>query len=548
MKRIKERIEGFLKEKGIEQPDIWLKRIKVEEPKREEFGDLSTNAAMVLSKELKKKPRDLAEDLKKVLESLFFVKEVKVEGPGFVNIFLSPEGVISLLKDAESLEDEFGSSSIGKGKKVLVEFVSANPTGPLHIGHGRGAALGDALSNLLEKVGYTVEREYYINDAGTQMKILGRSVYLRYLQLFLKEVEFPEGHYMGDYIVEIAEEIKGEHGDRFLNLDEEKAVDEISRIAEEKIMNMIKEDLENFGVNYDRFYSESDLYKKGLVERALKALEDAGYIYEEDGALWFRSTSFGDEKDRVIRRRNGEYTYFASDIAYHMEKFERGFDILVDIWGADHHGYIKRLKGAIKALGKDDEKLKILLTSMVNLLKGGKPVSMSTRRGEFYPLKDLLDEVGKDVARFVYLTRDHNSPLDFDIDKAKEMSSENPVFYVQYCHARICSMKRKAKERGVEDWKEVNPSKLNLPEEISMAKKILLFPHLLEELSENFEVHKLTYYLYDLSSRFHSYYNKHRVIGEDTELTKARLFLSEMVRRTVNIGLDILGVEAPEEM
>ncbi len=546
---IKRKISEFLQEKKAKEWEKLIARVKVEEPKREEFGDISTNAAMVLSKPLGEKPRDIAREIIPFLQELGLIEDVKIEGPGFINMFLNWKAVFSLLKEAEKEGDSFFFVNLGMGKKVLLEFVSANPTGPLHIGHGRGAALGDALANILEKVGFEVTKEYYVNDAGSQMKILGRSVYLRYLQLFLRDVEFPEGHYMGDYIVEIARKVRERHGERFLNMEEDKAVEELSRIASEMIMESIKEDLELFGIKYDSFYSESDLYRKGLVEKAISILKDKGLVYEKDGALWFKSTAFGDEKDRVIRRKNGEYTYFATDIAYHMNKFERGYQLLINIWGADHHGYVKRLKGAIRALGRDDSDLRILLTSMVNLIKGGKQVSMSTRKGEFYTLRKLIEEVGKDAARFIYLTRDHESPLDFDIDKAKEMSSENPVFYVQYCHARICSIKSKAKERGIETGGEdPNLLLLTLKEERNMAKKILLFPSLIEEVATNLEPHKLTYYLYELSSIFHSYYNRNRVLGENMDLTMARLFLSEMVRRVINTGLSLLGVSAPERM
>ena len=542
IKEVEREIEAFFKDLEREK----LRKVKVEEPKRKEFGDLSTNAALVLSKELGESPREIALRLSEHLKALPYVEKVEVAGPGFVNIFLG-KGIFELLKKAQEEGMDFGRSDIGKGKKVLVEFVSANPTGPLHIGHGRIAAFGDALSRILERAGFSVHREYYINDAGTQMEILGRSVYLRYLELFLRDVEFPEDHYKGAYIIEIAKKVKEEMGDKYLKMDEERAIEELSQIAAQEIMGWIEKDLKDFGVVYDSYFSERSLYKSGAVEEAIKALSDS--VYEEDGALWFKSTLYGDEKDRVLRRKNGQYTYFASDIAYHLDKFRRGFDELIDIWGADHHGYVERLKGAIKALGYDPERLKIVLVQMVNLVKGGKQVAMSTRKGEFYPLEKLLEEVGRDAARFIYLTRDSNSPLDFDVDKAKEMSSENPVFYVQYCHARICSVKRKAEERGIkeEDFLHASMDVLDLPQERELAKKVLFFPKLVEEMALNLEPHKLTYYLYDLSSSFHSYYNSHRILGEG-EKTPARLLLSEMVRRTVNIGLELLGVSAPESM
>ncbi len=542
IKEVEKEIEAFFRDLGREK----LRKVKVEEPKRKEFGDLSTNAALVLSKELGENPRDLALKLSEYLKVLPYVERIEVAGPGFVNIFLG-KGIFELLKKAREEGMGFGRSDLGKGKKVLVEFVSANPTGPLHIGHGRIAAFGDALSRILERAGFSVHREYYINDAGTQMEILGRSVYLRYLELFLRDVDFPEDHYKGAYIVEIAKKVKEEKGDKYLKMDEEKAIEELSQIAAKEIMAWIEKDLRDFGVVYDSYFSERSLYESGAVEEAIKALSDK--VYEEDGALWFKSTLYGDEKDRVLRRKNGQYTYFASDIAYHLNKFKRGFDELIDIWGADHHGYVERLRGAIKALGYDPERLKIILVQMVNLVKGGRQVAMSTRKGEFYPLEKLLEEVGKDAARFIYLTRDSSSPLDFDVDKAKEMSSENPVFYVQYCHARICSVERKAAERGIkeEDFLHASMDVLDLPQERELAKKVLFFPKLVEEMALNLEPHKLTYYLYDLSSSFHSYYNSHRILGEG-EKTLARLLLSEMVRRAVNIGLGLLGVSAPESM
>jgi arginyl-tRNA synthetase len=418
------------------------------------------------------------------------------------------------------------------------------------VGHGRGAAVGDALASILEATGHRVEREYYINDAGTQIETLGRSVFLRYQQLLGRQVEFPETCYQGDYIQTLAKEMQEVHGDSYFNSAEEEVLPLFSNFAAHSILKGIRQDLEDFGVHYDRWFSENSLYENGAVDRVISTLKASGNIFEKDGALWFRSTALGDEKDRVVVRANGMTTYLASDLAYHQDKYLRGFDLVINLWGADHHGYMERMYAGVMALGRKREDLRLLLVQLVNLLRKGKQVTMSTRAGEFVTLKDVIDEVGRDAARFIFLTRRSDSPLEFDLELAKEKSADNPVYYVQYAHARISSIIRLAKERQLDlDGPEnLDLKRLSLSEEMALIKQLSLYPEVVENSARFLEPHRLPYYLTELASAFHSYYKHHRIIQDDLGLAQARYHLVKAIRVVVGNGLGLLGVSAPEQM
>ncbi len=517
--------------------------IEVEIPKNEAFGDLSTPIAMELAKHLKKYPRAVAEEIILALDGEFF-EEVSVAGPGFINFKFKREFVLSKFSELLHKEEEFLRQKLSNGQKVQIEFVSANPTGPLHLGHGRGAAIGSALANILREAGYEVSTEYYINDAGRQVELLGLSVYYALERLFGKEVQMPEDCYKGDYIFDLAEEIYKTYGDGIKNKSFEEIGPFLIEFSYQKILKEIRTDLEEFGVEFNSWVSEKKLYHTGEVQRALINLKEAGYIYEKDGALWFRSTSFGDDKDRVVIKSDGTYTYFASDIAYHKNKIDRGYDELINIWGADHHGYIPRVKAAVQALGMSPSQIKILLVQMVNLLKEGKPFQMSKRAGTFVTLRDLMDEIGADTTRFIFLTRRHDSHLEFDVEVTKKQSHENPVFYVQYAHARINSIFAKAEKGSVKEF----IGELFNEDELKIIKKLLQYP-MIFELSVHFrEPHRITFYLQELASLFHSYYHKYRVISEDEDLTHTRLALCKGIMIVLRHGLRMLGVKAPERM
>lgn len=523
----------------------------LEYPREERHGDYATNIAMAMASHTGKAPREIAEAIVRCIEDdAGIIERVEVAGPGFINFFLKEAYWRYFLREADRKGERYGEGEVGRGKRVLVEFLSANPTGPLHIGHGRIAAFGDALVNLLEKVGYEVEREYYINNIGTQMQLLGRSVYLRYLQEWGREVVFPPDGYQGTYIREIAHDIKKEGGDKYLRAPEEEVIETIGHKAAEVILGWIKDDLERFRVRFDRWYCETDLYDSGLAPRLLEELRGKGYLYEDGGALWFKSTLFGDEKDRVVIRANDVATYFASDIAYHKDKYDRGYDLLINIWGADHHGYIPRMEAAIQAVGCDSSLFKVILVQLVNLWRGGKQVSMSTRTGEFTSLQEVMDEVGVDACRYFFMLRRADSPLDFDLELAKNEGTENPVYYVQYVHARIASIFKKAAEQDVAipAFDDVDIALLRLPEERLLAKRVAIFPELVEGMALALEPHRLTSYLQDLAGLFHGYYNKHRVIAEDREVTNARLLLVKTIQGVVHSALGVLGIAAPVEM
>lgn len=547
---IKNAIDNLRKNGGIKTEDT--PDIIIERPKRDEFGDYATNVAMLLASKEARPPRQIAEAIVKEIKPSAYVKKAEIAGPGFINIFMQDDYWLNLLKEVYSLKERYGTSNIGAGKKVQVEFVSANPTGPLHIGHGRGAAVGDALVNILKAAGYDVTKEYYINDRGRQVETLGRSVYLRYLELFGKGMELPEDAYKGGYIKDLAGDYKQKFGDSYAVMGyKEDSVSKFADFAKGALLEHIKKDLRDFGVEFDRWFSENDdLYNKNFVTKAIEELEMKGVIFEEEGAKWFRTTMFGDDKDRVLRKADGELTYFAADIAYHKNKMERGLHSIVNIWGADHHGYEARVRAALKAFGYDDSALKIIFIQLVSLLRNGAPVPMGKREGEFVTLRQVIDEVGKDACRFFFLMRKSDAHLDFDLELAKKQAPENPVFYVQYAHARICSIIKHAKEKEITSPKteDVNIKLLRLKEELDIIKKLAFFPDIVKGSAIAMEPHRITFYLQELAAMFHPYYNKNRVVTEDAKLTDARLYLCEAVRIVLQNGLKLLGISAPEEM
>jgi arginyl-tRNA synthetase len=526
--------------------------IEIEEPKVEHQGDFSTNIAMKMAKIQKMPPRKVAEAILSVLDDPdTLLAKHEIAGPGFINFFIQNSSWYPFLKQIHEQAEAYGSSNIGNGKKIQVEFVSANPTGPLHVGHGRGAAVGDSMSSILSCCGYDVQKEYYVNDSGRQIRTLGLSVFLRYQELFGNPVAFPEDCYQGDYIKEIAESLQKKFGADLLEKQKEDAVHQCAKYAAETILDGIKTDLLDFHVTFDRWYSEQSLFDSGKVDAVLAELKKKKIIYEKDGANWFRTSDYGDEKDRVVIRENGLTTYFASDIAYHRDKYQRGFDRVIDVWGADHHGYIQRIAASVEAGGYQRDQFHVILVHLVNLLRGGEPVAMSTRSGEFVTLKDVVDEVGSDAARFIFLTRHYESPLDFDLEVAAKKTNENPVYYVQYVHARICSIGKKAKqEHPVADigWDADAVSLLQEPEEIQLIRHMVRYPETVVTSAEMMEPHRITFYLMNLASAFHTYYNKHKVLTEDPELTKARLYLVLAVKMVIRNGLTLLGVSAPEQM
>jgi len=545
-------IEDSLKALGLET----IPSIEAEVPPNDSMGDLATPVAMSIAALLKKSPRKIAEELVNSIKDLSArtgksaFEKIDIAGPGFINFTFSKEYLYSEIKKLIEYKSGFLREDIGKGRRVQIEFISANPTGPLHLGHGRGGATGEALSNLLKAAGYNVEREYYINDAGKQVKLLGLSVFARYQQLLGIEYPFPEEGYRGEYVEEIANAIIKEEGGKYIKANFEVVSDFFIDYSYKKILFSIKEDLKDFGITFDIWQSERELYEKGDIEKSIEDLKIRGFIYEKDGALWFRSTAFGDDKDRVIIKQDGEYTYFTSDIAYHRKKIEKRYDELIDIWGADHHGYIPRVKAVIEALGYPKERLKVLLVQMVNLLRGGKPVQMSKRAGEFVTLREVIGEVGADTTKFIFLTRRPDSHLDFDLEVAKAQSSENPVFYVQYANARINSIFTHAKEKSINTDRlyDADLRLLSIYEELRIIRKLLIYPMIFEGAVNTHEPHRITFYLQELSGMFHPYYNKCRVISDDIELTRAKLALCEAIRIVLQDGLEILGISAPEKM
>ena len=537
-------------EKG-DLPSKAFPTIEVEVPKIESHGDFSTNIAMVMASFQKMSPRKIAESiLKHVTDPDNILAKTEIAGPGFINFFVNIWSWYPVLHKIHLEDIRYGASDMGNGEKIQVEFVSSNPTGPLHVGHGRGAAVGDSVANILRFCGYDVQKEYYINDSGRQIDTLGRSVFLRYKELLGKKIQFPENCYQGDYIIDFAKEIGDAKGKMLLDKDEETSISYCAQFAAERIIAQIRQDLTNFGIEFDNWFSEQSLYDSGKVEAVIDDFRDKNIIYEKDGAFWFKTTEFGDEKDRVVVRKNGQTTYFASDIAYHMDKFERGFERVIDVWGADHHGYISRVTGAIQASGFNRNRFNVILVQLVNLLRGGEPVAMSTRAGEFVTLSDVIKEVGKDAARFIFLTRHYESPLDFDLELAKKKTNDNPVFYVQYVHARISSIARKARERGLDDitGEQKAVAMLKEPEEINLLKTMARYPDVLRNSAKFMEPHRITFYLMDLAACFHAYYNKHRVLSDDPLLSRGRLYMVLAVQKVIRNGLTLLGVSAPERM
>lgn len=528
-----------------------LPPLLLESPKQKEFGDLATNVALVWAKKERKNPRAIAEAILKNLEDPEgILAHVGVAGPGFLNFSFSAKFCYQRLRQIEAETET--ALDIGKGDKVQVEFASVNPTGPLHVGHGRVAVIGDVLARLLAAAGYDVEREYYVNDAGKQMEKLGLSLYLRYRELYGEKTDFPEDAYLGDYVKEMAAEIKERWGEKFLSEEEFAAADFLSRYGGETLLTSIRDDLGRFGITFDSYVSEKELRKRGEVEKTIDLLGSRGLLYKQDGAQWFKAVEYGDDKDRAVVKSDGELTYFASDIAYHRNKFERGFKKLINVWGADHHGYVNRVKAAMKALGYDPQLLDIVLVQKVRLTRGGEPVLMGKRLGEFVSLREVLEEVGKDAARFFFLMRKPDSHLDFDLELAKKKSSENPVFYVQYAHARISSIFEQARHAGlrVDDLmlRDVEMERLALAEEIDLIKRVAQFTEVVEESVKELEPHRVVFYLLELAGEFHRYYNRFRVISDDLALSRARLLLVRNVQKVIRKGLFLLGVEAPLKM
>ncbi|OGA23146.1 MAG: arginine--tRNA ligase [Betaproteobacteria bacterium RIFCSPLOWO2_02_FULL_67_26] len=556
-------------------PDHAEAAIVLDRPKHAGHGDYACNLALQLAKPLRARPRDIAVRLVAGLPRSPVLEKAEVAGAGFINLFLrrdyKQQVVNRILEEGRS----YGSLALGRNKRVQVEFVSANPTGPLHVGHGRGAAYGASLANVLAAAGFEVTREFYVNDAGRQMDILALSAWLRYLAACGVAIDFPGNAYQGEYVRRMAQAIHARHGDRFhrgvtaevfgpalSEPDEERRLDGLIALARRTLgedyatihdyalneqLEDCRSDLAEFGVSFDHWFSERSLFDTELVGRALRILEERGHAYHQDGALWFRSSAFGDEKDRVVRRENGQYTYFASDIAYHLNKFERGFDLVIDVWGADHHGYVPRVKGALAALGLNPGQLTVALVQFAVLYRNGQKVSMSTRAGDFVTLRELRQEVGNDAARFFYLLRKSDQHLDFDLDLAKSRSNENPVYYVQYAHARVCSL--------LEQWAgdpaglaAAEVAALASEQELGLLARLMEYPEAVEDAARDLAPHLITFYLRELAAQFHSYYNATRILVEDDATQRARLALACAVRQVLASGLALLGVSAPEKM
>lgn len=545
---VRSALSGFLQEKGLE----WPAKAVVEAAKDPKHGDVATNLAMLLAKPLHRAPRDIAAELAAwIRDHTDGVENVEVAGPGFCNVTFSQVFWRRVVQQVEKEGAAFGSSTIGGGRKTLVEYVSANPTGPLHVGHGRGAAAGDSLARILRRAGYDVTTEYYINDAGRQMRILGMSVWYRLRNLVGRTMAEPEDYYRGSYITDIAKEML-EKDPSLADASDEDGKGRCYEYAKNEILEGIKKDLRDFRVEHQNWFSEKTLVDGALVDKAFQALKDAGYTYEKDGALWFATSRLGDDKDRVLRKSDGSLTYFASDIAYHHNKFERGFDWLIDVWGADHHGYVPRMRAAIEAMGKGKKNFDVVLIQLVNLLINGQPVSMSTRAGTFETLADVVREVGADAARFMFLSRKTDSPVDFDLEAVKQRTMENPVYYVQYAHARVAALLRRAAGEGVtipDVSDDAALAGLTLPDDMALLRKMALYRDMLEQAATTLSVHHVSHYLMELSQLLHSYYTKNQILkAGDPVTTGSRLALLRAVSRVIANGLDLMGVSAPDHM
>lgn len=571
-----------LKTQGVLDGEL-VAPINLERARDSQHGDFATNLAMLLAKPAKTNPRQLAEKIVAEIPADNLISKIEIAGPGFINFFIDPNNQFQIVNQIHAAGSEFGLSTIGAGKKVQVEFVSANPTGPLHVGHGRGAAYGSAVADLLQAAGFQVEREYYVNDAGRQMDILATSVWLRYLEACGEVLPFPCNGYRGEYVREIAFNLHKKSGndyrrpaelvleeipaDEHQGGDKEKHIDalieraktllgpaqyqDVFQVGLDDILADIKDDLQEFGVSYQQWFSERLLMDNGSIQQALQRLEEAGYLYKQDGATWFASSRLGDEKDRVVVRDNGQSTYFASDIAYHMNKLDRGFAQIVNIWGADHHGYIPRVKAAMQALGADESKLKVLLVQFAVLYRGSEKVQMSTRSGEFVTLRQLRNEVGRDACRFFYVMRKSEQHMDFDLKLATSRSNENPVYYVQYAHARVCSVLRQLDEKGRERNLHLGMQHLHLlteEQETALLTTLSKYPEVLEKAALQYEPHQLIHYLRELANQFHSYYNAHQFLVDDDKLCNARLNLICAVKQILANALTLLKIHTPESM
>ena len=579
---MKSRIESLLRQSvtALQSqqilPDEEIKAIQIDRTKDVAHGDFASNLPLTLAKQARMKPRDLADKIVACLPSSAMISKVEIAGPGFINFTVKKSAWLAIIDQIRNAQSQYGRSEVGKGKRVMVEFVSANPTGPLHVGHGRGAAYGDALARVLSAAGYETHSEYYVNDAGRQMDILALSVWLRYLQKQGVETAFPENGYQGDYVNDIAAQMAEnsvvdltvDTSELFNTLPEDKdqSIDILVLRMKEKLgaegfkhvfdfgcnalVEDIRQDLAEFGVEFQNWFSEGSLITNGAMKRAIAVLEKNGHVYELDGAKWFRATDFGDEKDRVVMRANGSHTYFATDLAYHFDKGDRGFDKMLDIFGADHHGYVDRIKASFEALGHSRDKLDILLVQFAVLYRGGEKVSMSTRGGDFVTLRELREEVGNDAARFFYALRRPDQHMDFDLDLAKSQSSDNPVYYIQYAHARICSVFRQIAERNMATPEQSEPDYDLLQEdkEMELIQRLSKFPEVVEAAARAFEPHQVAYYLRELATAFHGYYNAHPFLSSEEDLRVARLGLIDATRQVIANGLDLLGVSAPSEM
>ncbi|TLS36682.1 arginine--tRNA ligase [Pseudalkalibacillus caeni] len=546
---LKEEIADAVVKAGLAEKEQ-LPEVILETPKEKAHGDYASNMAMQLARIAKKAPRMIADDIVNHLDKeKAHVKEIEIAGPGFINFFMDHSYLTELIPSILKAGDEYGKTNAGANKRIQMEFVSANPTGSLHLGHARGAAVGDTLCNILDKAGYDVSREYYINDAGNQIHNLALSLEARYYQALGLEKDLPEDGYYGEDIVHFGKDLAEEQGKKLLDLEEKERYSYFREYGLKRELDKLKHDLKEFRVEFDEWYSETSLYTSGKIDKVLEKLEERGKTYKEDGATWFRSTEYGDDKDRVLIKQDGSYTYLTPDIAYHLDKFERGFEKLINIWGADHHGYIPRMKAAVQALGYDREQLEVLIIQMVNLFKDGEKMKMSKRTGKAVTLRELMEEVGVDAMRYFFSMRSNDSHLDFDMDLAVSRSNENPVYYVQYAHARVCSILRQGQEMGLSYEGDADLSLIDSEKEIELLKKLGEFPEAVTEAAEKLMTHRITHYAFELAAALHSFYNVERVLdSEDMEKSAARFKLMKAVQQTIQNALRLIGVSAPEKM